>query len=367
MAFVELPLELWKEVLAECTPPELAHMCLVNSHFLEASRDALYHKVAIEANTGIAIIVALGHGHLARRLCHLFIHMTNLIKIFASGKDGRAALITFFEDLSFQVFGDYISSPPNTATAPLPSLFLFQTHPIADTLQTRALQDLDVTEPRLLSAMPIVLAASYGIRPTLDSFRIEYSGPFWIVLSRYVDLRSLTRLAIWNTQYDYVDIKPDRGDLVLLSAHTSNVLSIWLAKGLLRHGLLEYITSMSEFPVLHTLYLLSKEDTLKSTAPHWTTALLPIIKAFYERSPSLQHIGVYINGFAGEIRNLQNIQVVKLSSLGELPPASSKGEMVHAMTRIFYPVQLHLELGVHSDCAWPIFGNEDEVRWRSKE
>ncbi|KAH8798547.1 hypothetical protein DL96DRAFT_882557 [Flagelloscypha sp. PMI_526] len=160
-----------------------------------------------------------------------FFHMTNLIKVFVSEKDGRAALITFFDVLSFSsLLRLHILAPEYSHRAPTFTFLISKLtlkisfspsesmDDMLSALQTRALQDLDVTEPRILSAMPIALAASSRIRPTLDTFRIEYSRPFWIVLSRYVDLRSLRRLAVWNNQYDYVDIKPDWGDLVLLSA-----------------------------------------------------------------------------------------------------------------------------------------------------
>ncbi|KAH8825849.1 hypothetical protein DL96DRAFT_1610085 [Flagelloscypha sp. PMI_526] len=394
MTAIDLAPELWAEVFAHCTKLDLARMCIVNSHFLEASRDALYYKLTITGTSALTTIALLDYDHIARRLRHLVADMRRLAQVFMSGPNGSSTIESLLDVLNSSglLRLDMVELQyPHVSTFDS-ALFKFMRLPTLQYLkivlppfggsenlvrlfQSKALRDLEVTEPALLSMVPRVAEPYPFLRPTLDTFSVRNGSVFWRTLGQYVDLGELRRLAIWDYEDLVRDLKSDWGDLVTLSASTLEVLSFWLTRNVLQRGISDYIRTVSGFPVLHTLSLLSQSSTLKTAAPGWASAYIPIIKAFHERSPSLQHIRVYVHGlpevnlhewllpgvptskFAAEIRGLSGIRMVTMT-FDTAPDIKSKEEVGDAIIQMFHPVRLDMVFNMRWNFAWPWFNDD---------
>ncbi|KAH8825880.1 hypothetical protein DL96DRAFT_1610146 [Flagelloscypha sp. PMI_526] len=348
MDSIELPQELWQVVLAHFTTRELAQMCLVSSNFLEISRDVLYRKLAINDDPDVGIIGSLGQ-HLVRRLHHLTVDMRCIDRVLTYTTNGKTTVQALLDLLNVSDLRSlHVSSPQYSTRRRDPSFLsvflnliklptvkylkmgvppLETPDELTQVLQAGACRDLDVVMPNQLSMLPKPAEPSSITRPSLDTFRIRNGAVFWKVLSYYFDLGSLRRLAVWDFENAVRNIERGWGDLVLLSAPTLEYLSFWLTNGIL---------------------------------------------AFYECSPALRHIRIYIHGyslqldtavskFATELRELLKIKTIRFSCEANIAEYS-KDETLKMMLPMFHPVHLTLEFGESWKRAWPFFDDDDTVK-----
>ncbi|KAH8824847.1 hypothetical protein DL96DRAFT_1611043 [Flagelloscypha sp. PMI_526] len=392
MASIDLAPELWAEVFTHCTKLDMAHMMLVNSRFVEVSQNALYRKLTIRGTSAPTTIALLNRPHCAKRLRHLVMDMHCVANIFEDWPDGSSTITTLLDVLKSSgllrldmVEVRYPRSPDFDPTllefTRLPTLqYLKIVLPpfgspgeLIQVFRSRVLRDLEVSVPGFLLILPDVVKPYTYVRPALDTFSVRKDATYWRILAQYVDLGRLKRLAVWDSERRVMDLKKDWGDLVTISAMTLEVLSLWLTKNILRLGLSDYIESIPGFPVLHTLSLLSINSKVGAVS-EWPAALIPIIKAFYKRSPSLQHLRVYFydksivdlhgwllpgvpfSNFAAEIRELTNIQTIMIAF--DIVPLNAIQEVTDSIVQMFHPVRPQLEFNMRWDSAWPFFDDD---------
>ncbi|KAH8825902.1 hypothetical protein DL96DRAFT_1681974 [Flagelloscypha sp. PMI_526] len=227
-----VPVELLKEILAHCAKTDLARASIANSQLLEISRDSLYSKVFVWGDATLTpILPALRNPSIAQRLRHILLdptyvyessHLEEFLDIIASSSLVRLDLIPFNGIGYSPAHWKQLLLIRFTQCRSLQylklSLGIFVDYNFTSVLPAKALQDLDISDPRLLRHYNGSSESSLQTPlPILDTLRIR-GGPHWRKLLKVLDLTHLTRLGIWDFEQEMGDLVNEWGGLVTTSA-----------------------------------------------------------------------------------------------------------------------------------------------------
>ncbi|KAH8817804.1 hypothetical protein DL96DRAFT_397147 [Flagelloscypha sp. PMI_526] len=94
MYLSELSPDLWIETLQYCSKHELTRTSLVNSTFLEISRDFLYHAVLIRSESFFRTLTSLRNPLLYQRLRYLILDFSSIDEILTSDTQAEAGILS---------------------------------------------------------------------------------------------------------------------------------------------------------------------------------------------------------------------------------------------------------------------------------
>ncbi|KAH8832277.1 hypothetical protein DL96DRAFT_1581533 [Flagelloscypha sp. PMI_526] len=386
-----LPKELWDVILNRCSSYDLTQVSLVNSQLLDLSRDILYHELRIKGYFLSKFLPALRNPEISRRLRRLTLDphrmragsddstlqdAKDLFEILASQSQ-----LQRLDIVRLQSYSEIVESEIQTMLAlqfiQLPLLehvtldaCFFDSNKLPDILQAKVLKDLEIILPSALQAIESDPTNFSGHRPKLDTFRIRNDAIFWKKVAKYADFSCMRRLAVWDYDQRAKDLNKEWGELIKIASSSLEYLSLWITPTIIEAP--TYIASLDDFPRLRVLSLFLETHFYSL---HWTTVLFCMIKSFHARSPSLQHIRLYIHTprqdcspdqlgedslfkqFANDISTLNQISSVKLSFYHSL--SENKQDPGH-IASLFQPVTMELEYNVMWDRAWPFFVDDHE-------
>ncbi|KAH8798552.1 hypothetical protein DL96DRAFT_1688084 [Flagelloscypha sp. PMI_526] len=372
-----VPVELLKEILAHCAKSDLARASMANSQLLEISRDSLYSKVFVWGDATLTpILPALRNPSIAQRLRHLLLdptyvyessHLEEFLDIIASSSLIRLDLIPFNGIGYSPAHWKQLLLVRFTQCRSLQylklSLGIFVDYNFTSVLPAKALQDLDISDPRLLRHYNGSSESSLQTTlPILDTLRIR-GGPHCRKLLKVLDLTHLKRLGIWDFEQETGDLANEWGGLVTTSAGSLESLSLWLTPNIIFKDIPKYLESTSGFPNLHTLSLFI---TIQHGGPplFWMHIFPPIFRVFHACSPSLRHIRLYpytsitrysygdlLKGqvlveIAHEVRELRGLETIEFSFLSPpLPSSHDRDTKLGQLAEMFHPVRLFIQYG----------------------
>ncbi|KAH8825896.1 hypothetical protein DL96DRAFT_126863 [Flagelloscypha sp. PMI_526] len=266
------------------------------------------------------------------------------------------------------------------------SMVFFVNFGLYTALRTRALRDVDISEARLLRNMLASVDKVSGPTPLpiLDTLRIRNSAAHWRNLMKFLDLKHMKRLGVWDYEQEIGDLTNEWGGLVTVSAHSLEMLSLWLTSNIIDKDIPKYLQSISGFPYLHTLALFLDIHHVDSVPTLLWMDIFPlIIRAFHTCSPSLRHIRLHPHNwnatytydellkdqhfaqFAHEVAGLKNLETIELYfRSSQPPPANDHDAKLVRLAGMFHPVHLLIQYGVPWNLAWPFFADDrQDAEW----